>query len=45
MKYIPLILSMISASCGTEVKAEPEQEIIIQTLDQRIINNYDEIKV
>ena len=29
MKYVLLILSMISASCGTELMAEPEQEIVL----------------
>ena len=28
MKYILLILSMISASCGTEVNAEPEEVML-----------------
>ena len=41
MKYILLILSMISASCGTEVNAEPEQQIIIQDGEKPIIIQSD----
>lgn len=29
MKYLILIVSMVSASCNTELMAEPEQEIVL----------------
>ena len=41
MKYILLILSMISASCGTELMAEPEQQIILQEGENPIIIQSD----
>ena len=37
MKFILLSITMISVSCGTEVKAEPEQQIIIQDGEKPII--------
>jgi len=30
MKLILITISMIAVSCGTEVQAEPEQEIILE---------------
>ena len=37
MKFILLSITMISASCGTEVMAEPEQGIIKQEAEKSIL--------
>jgi hypothetical protein len=41
MKLIILIISMMSVSCGTEVMAEPEQQIILQEGENPIIIQSD----
>jgi len=41
MKLIILTISMMAVSCGTEVMAEPEQQIILQEGENPIIIQSD----